>query len=50
MLYVGLADSVMNDEHGSWSDIYDWSSSNPVTRVVQITQPIPLTLFDFLNA
>ena len=31
------ADSVMNDEHRSRLDISDWSSSNPVTRVIKVT-------------
>ena len=38
---MGHANSITNDEHGSWSDIYDWSSSNPVTRVIKVTLPIP---------
>ena len=37
MPHVGHADSVTNDEHGSRSDISDWSSSNPVTRVINVT-------------
>ena len=41
MPHVGHADPVMNDEHGSWPDISDWSSSNPVTRVVEVTLPTP---------
>ena len=41
MLYVGHADSVTNDEHGSRSDIYDWSASNPITRVIKVTLPTP---------
>ena len=41
MPHVGHADSIMNDEHGSWSDISDWSSSNPVTRVIKVTLPTP---------
>ena len=49
MPHVGYADSVTNDERGSRSDISDRSSSNPVTRVVEVTLPIPLTLFYFLN-
>ena len=39
MPHVGHADSTMNDEHGSRSDISDWSSSNPVTRVIKVTLP-----------
>ena len=36
---MGHADSITNDERGSWSDISDWSSSNPVTRVIKVTLP-----------
>ena len=32
---MGHADSVTNDEHGSQSDISDWSSSNPITQVIE---------------
>ena len=39
MSHVGHADSVTNNEHGSWSDIFDWSSSNPITRVIKVTLP-----------
>ena len=49
MSYVGHANPVTNDERGSRLDISDRSSSNPITRVVEVTLPIPLTLFDFLN-
>ena len=35
------ADSVMNDEHGSQSDISDKSSSNPITRVIKVMLPTP---------
>ena len=38
---MGHANSVMNDERGSWSDIPDRSSSNPVTRVIKVTLPTP---------
>ena len=41
MPHVGHANSIMNDERGSWSNIFDWSSSNPVTRVVNVTLPTP---------
>ena len=41
MPHVGHADSITNDEHGSWLDISDWSSSNPVTRVIKVTLPTP---------
>ena len=41
MPHVGHADSDTNDEHGSWSNISDWSSSNPVTRVIKVTLPTP---------
>ena len=40
--HVGHADSITNDEHGSWSDISDWSSPNPVTRVVKVKTNNPL--------
>ena len=39
MPHVVHADSVTNDEHGSRSDIFDRSSSNPVTRVIKVTLP-----------
>ena len=36
----------MNDEHGSRSNVSDWSSSNPVTRVIKVTLPTPaISLF-----
>ena len=38
---MGHVDSVMNDERGSWLDISDWSSSNPITRVIKVTLPTP---------
>ena len=41
MPHVGHADFVTNNEDGSWSDISDWSSSNPVARVIQVTLPTP---------
>ena len=41
MPHVGHANSVTNDKRGSWSDISDWSSSNPVTRVIKVTLPTP---------
>ena len=37
MPHIGHANSIKNDEHGSRSDISDWSSSNPVTRVIKVT-------------
>ena len=49
MPYVGHANSITNDERGFRSDISNRSSSNPVTRVIGVTLPIPLTLFDILN-
>ena len=45
MPYAGYVVSIMNDEHGSRSDISDWSSSNPVTRVIKVTVPTPLFLY-----
>ena len=39
MPHVGHADPVMNNEHRSRSDISDWSSSNPITRVIKVTLP-----------
>ena len=41
MPHVGHANSVTNNERGSWSDVFDWSSSNPVTRVIKVTLPTP---------
>ena len=41
MPYVGHADTITNDERGFWSDIFDWSSSNPVTQVIKVTLPNP---------
>ena len=41
MPHVGHADSITNDEHGSRSDISDWSSSNPITQVIKVTLPTP---------
>ena len=38
---MGHADSVTNDEHRSRSDIFDWSSSNPITQVIKVTLPNP---------
>ena len=38
---MGHADFIMNDECGSWSDISDRSSSNPITRVIKVTLPTP---------
>ena len=38
---MGHADSVTKDERGSRSNISDWSSSNPVTRVIWVTLPTP---------
>ena len=38
---MGHTDFDMNDERGSLSDISDWSSSNPVTRVIKVTLPTP---------
>ena len=45
MPHLGHADSVTNDEHGSRSDISDWSSPKPVTRVIKVTLPTPLFLY-----
>ena len=45
MPHVGHADSITNDKHRSWSDISDWSSSNPVTRVIKVTLPTPTIFF-----
>ena len=45
MPHVGHADSVTNDEHGSRSNISDWSSPNPVTRVIKVTLSTPLFLY-----
>ena len=39
--HVGHAASIMNNEHASWSDISDWSSSDPITRVIKVTLPTP---------
>ena len=41
MSQEGYVDSVKNDEHGSRSNISDWSSSNPITRVIKVTLPTP---------
>ena len=41
MPHVGHADFVTNNEHGSRSNISDWSSLNPVTRVIKVTLPTP---------
>ena len=41
MPHVGHADFVTNDEHRSQSNIFDWSSSNPVARVIKVTLPTP---------
>ena len=41
MPHVGHADSVTNDESGSRSDISDWSSSIPITRVINVILPTP---------
>ena len=47
MPHVGHADSVMNDERGSRSNISNRSSSNPVTRVIKVTLPTPtISLYD----
>ena len=47
MPHVGHADSITNDERGSWSDISDRSSSNPITRVIKVTLPSPtLSLYN----
>ena len=48
MAHVGHADSITNDESGSWSDISDRSSSNPFTRVIKVTLPKP-PLFLYMN-
>ena len=37
MPHAGHADSITNNEHGSRSDVSDWSSSNPITRVIKVT-------------
>ena len=41
MPHVGHADSITNDERGSWSDVSDWSSSNPrhLSHQGNITKP-----------
>ena len=49
MPHVGHADSVTNDERGSWSNISYWSSSNPVTRVIKVTLPTPLFLYIIIH-
>ena len=41
MPHVGHANSITNDEHESRSDISDWSSLNPITRVIKVTLPTP---------
>jgi hypothetical protein len=41
MPLVGHADSITNNKHGSRLGISDWSSSNPVTRVIKVTLPTP---------
>ena len=47
MPHMGHTDFAMNNEHGSWSDISDRSSSNPVTRVIKVTLPTPtIYLYD----
>ena len=47
MPHVGHANSVMNNEHRSRSDISDWSSLNTVTRVIMVTLPTPtISLYD----
>ena len=47
MPHVAHADSVTNDEHGSRSDTSDWSSSNPITRVIKVTLPtLALSLYN----
>ena len=50
MPHVGHADSIMNNERGSWSDISDWSSSNPDTRVVKVTIPTPPFLYIIIHS
>ena len=50
MPHVGHADSFMNDKHGSQSDISNWSSSNPITRVIKVTLPTPtISLYQFIH-
>ena len=50
MPHVGNADSITNDEHGSRSNISDWSSSNPVTQVIKVTLPTPtISLYQFIH-
>ena len=47
MPHVGHADSVMNDERRSRSDISNRSYSNPITRVIKVTLPTPtISLYD----
>ena len=46
---VSHADSIMNDEHESWSDISDWSSLDPVTRVIKVTLPTPFYFFIIIS-
>ena len=41
MPHVGHADSITKDQHESRSDISDWSSSNPITRVIKVTLLTP---------
>ena len=41
MPHVGHANSNMNDERGSRSDISNWSYLNPVTRVIKVTLSTP---------
>ena len=48
MPHAGYTDSVMNDGHGSHSDIFDKELLKPVTRVIKVTLPNLLTLFYFL--
>ena len=53
MAHVGHADSITNDESGSWSDISDRRSSNPVTRVIKVILPNPtISLYEhsFIHA
>ena len=47
--HVGHTDSITNDKLGSRSDISDWSSSNPVTRVIKVTLSTPLFLYIIIH-
>ena len=49
MPHAGLADSITNDGHGSWSDISDWSSSNPRHSSHQCNTTKPSYFFKFIH-